>query len=304
MPQIKTLTPELIAASTRGFKALYLKAFAARAETALGRLVQRFDGAGQYENYTALGAVAGMREWTGSRQFTERREDGLVVPSVEFDLAYAVPLMDLQRDQTGRHTSWFQRAGERAASYLYPRVRRVLANGTDASIAKCWDGKPLFSTIHGVGKGKNQSNIITGAGADTLAHVQTDLGKAVSAGAMFKDDQGYYVEPIEYDTVIYPAANDTLGTIFDIIAQGRIALDQPDRSARVKNVIPMPELSGNTWYLAAGGGSEKPFGIQEEMAPTLEQEVDFETRKQMWGVHASGEAFALDWMTILQVANS
>lgn len=301
---LKDLTPELLAASARGNRVIYTKAMEQVNESPWGRLIQRFPNAGEFENYMALGAVAAMSAWTGARKFTTRRQDGLVVQSGEFDLAYAVPMIDIQRDNTGRHTSWFTAAGERAANYLFPRVRRILANGTSTSIARCWDDKPLFSATHGKGKGTSQSNIITGAGADTLAHVQTDLGKCIAAGAQWKDDQGEYLEPVQYNTIIYPAANYTLANIFDTIAQGRPALDAPDQSRLVQAVIPCAEITGNTWYIAAGGGTARPFGVQEEMAPALETDNDFDTREQKYAVHASGEALALDWMTILQVSNS
>jgi len=301
---IKPLTDDLVRAAQNGFKSLYLKDYKAASESPWRALFTTYSDAGEIEIYTALGAVAQLKAWTGSREFTTRSADGVQVISKEYDVAYAVDMMDAQRDKLGRHAGWFQAAGKRAATYMFPLVAAVLANGTNLAYSRCWDGKPLFSITHGKRKGTSQSNIITGAGADTLANVQLDIAKANAAGRTFQDDQGEYIEGIAYNTVIYPAANYTLGKILDIIKQKRQALDQPDQSQYVDTIIPSPRITGNTYYLAAGGGLERPFGWQEEMAPTLEQSSDFGTRKMLSAIHASGQAFASDWRTIIQISNA
>lgn len=301
---IKALTDELVRAAQNGLKSLYLKQFKLATDNPWERLFTRYTDAGESELYTALGAVAQLRPWTGSREYTTRRADGLRVVSEEYDVAYAVNMMDAQRDKLGRHANWFQAAGQKAARYMIPLVQTVLANATDLSYARCWDGKSLISATHGKGKGANQSNIIDGNGADTLAHVQTDIEQAVARGATWKDDQGDYLDAINYNIAIYPATNSTLGKILRTIAQGKQATDQPDQSEFLDLVIPCPRLTGNTWYYAAGGGIERPFGWQEEMAPTLEQSENFQTRQMMSAIHASGQAFSADFMTLLQISNA
>lgn len=301
---LKALTVDLMTAAERGLKQLYLKSYKAASENVWAPLFTTYSDADETENYGALGAVAQLRPWTGSREFTTRRVDGLSVKSEEYDVAFAVPMMDIQRDKLGRYASWPQAAGQRAATYMIPLIRSILTNGTSATLAKCWDGKSLFNASHGKGKGTGQSNIISGSGADTLDKVQTDIEKCVSAGTAFKDDQGLYIEPIVYNTVIYPATNYALGKTLRTIAGDRQGDGKPDQSGLIKSIIPCPDITGNTWYFAAGGGPERPFGWQEELAPTPETASDFDTREVKFAVHASGAAFPADWTTILQVDNS
>lgn len=300
---LQTLTVDLMAAAERGLKQLYLKSYKAASENVWAPLFTTFGDADEWENYGAVGAVAQLRPWTGAREFTTRRADGLAVQSQEYDVAFAVPMMDIQRDKLGRYATWPQAAGARAATYMIPLIRTILANGTSATIAKCWDGKALFSAAHGKGKGTGQSNIVEGEGADTLDHVQTEIEKCVSAGAAFKDDQGLYIEPIAYNTVIYPATNYALGKILRTIAGDRQGDGNPNQSGLIKSIIASPDITGSTWYFAAGGGAERPFGWQEELPPTPETASDFDTREVKFAVHASGAAFPNDWTTILKVDN-
>lgn len=300
----KVLTPELLAQAQRGLRALYLKQFEAATESPWESLFTRYTDAGHAENYTMLGAVSQLREWTGGREFETRRIDGLTVITREYDTAYDVPMIDVQREQLGKHSTWISAAAKRAATFMVPLVRELLANGTSAAKARCWDGKPLFSTSHGVGKGTGQSNIITGSGIATVEAVGADIEQAISAGSTFRDDKGLYIQQVEYNTAIYPAGNAALGGLLRTMIQDRVELGSASYSGLLKSVIACPELTGNTWYLAAGGGTERPFGWQEELPPTPEQSEDFDTRSLKFAVHASGAAFCSDWTCIVQIANS
>lgn len=300
----KTLTPALLAAIQRGiqnhFKQLYQSAEIGDWE----KLFTRVPSDGAAENYPVMGAVPQMAPFEGTRVYEGVRTDGFFVSNIDYDSAISIPKADIERDKLGRYDALIARMAMKAKTYVVELIAAILANATSTTLAKCWDGAALASASHGKDKGKSQSNIVTGSGADTIAHVQTDLSQVMAAMRQWKDDKGTYVRGVSPSIVVYPAGNYTLGEIFETIAGGLQELGTPNRSRLVQSVIAEPTLSGNSWYAFSSGPGMTAFGFQEEKPPTGESVYDFDAKALKFAVDMRGAAFCLDWMQIVKVNNS
>lgn len=300
----RELTPELRAAVMRGLQRQFTQMWEAVDIGPWGQLYNTTTSNSAGENYPALGSAPQVSPFTGQRKYTGLRTDGFYVVNEKFDGGFEVPEEDIERDNLGHYTSAMQEMVEAAKVYPQALMAAILANGTSTTVAKCWDGAALFSASHGKDDGASQSNIVSGSGVDTLAHVQTDIAQAVSKMATWKNDKGVYRRAIKPNVALYPAANYALGLFLDTIKSSRTDLGSADQSALVSEVIAVPELSGNDWYLAAGGGGLRPFGWQEEVAPRLRQDYDFDGEKLKVSVDMRGAAYCGHWTHIVQIDNS
>src|SRR3990167_10278397 len=184
------LTPALLAASERGLQRTFLKYWEAADLGGWDGLFTRAPSTGAGENYPVPGAAPTMAAFPGPRVFSGISTYAMTVTNREFDVGIAIPRRDIERDRLGVYDGAIQEMATSAKLYVVDLVAALLAAGTGTTLGRCWDGKALFAADHGKGKGTAQTNIITGSGVDTSAHVQTDIAQAVAAFATWKDDQG------------------------------------------------------------------------------------------------------------------
>ncbi len=300
---IKPLTPELLAASLRGIQRKYLQLYEAAPASPYASLFETTPSNSAGETYPARGATPAMSKFTGTVPYSGVRIDGFYVTNDPYVAGIQIAQADIERDRLGIYTSLIQEMAEKAKAYPGILVAGLMALTTSASYV-CWDNKPLISTTHGKDKGASQSNKITGSGADTTAHVLTDISQAIAAGVGWKDDKGDYLPPVSWNTAIYPAANYTLGQILDAIRQNRLALGTEDRSDVITTVIAEPRITGNTWYLASGGGGRRPLGFQLEKDATPVTTYDQDTLSIKLSVELRGNPYMGDWTKIVQVYNA
>jgi len=300
----RTLTPDLLAATQRGMQRLFTSLWEAVDIGPWGQLYSTLPPGSAGENYPAIGAAPQVSAFTGERKYTGLRTDGFYVLNEDYDAGLEVPEADIERDSLGKYTGAMQEMVEAAKVYPQTLMASILANGTSTTLAKCWDGAALFSASHGKDDGASQSNIISGSGVDTLAHVQTDIAQGVSAMARWKNDKGVYRRAVLPNVAFYPAENYGLGLFLDTIKSSRTDLGSADQSAVVAAVIAVPELTGNDWYLAAGGGGLRPFGYQEEIAPRLRQNYEFNRKVLQMSVDMRGAAFCAHWTHIVMINNT
>ena len=176
---IRELTPELLAATQRGLRTTFLKLYD---QVQIGRwadLFNRETSSSAGENYPAIGAAPGLARFTGTRAYSGVRSDGFYVLNEAYSAGIEIPRADIERDRLGIYTTKIAEMAEKAKLYPVTLLGAILANATDTSLAKCWDGAALISAAHGKGK-TAQSNIISGSGIDTVDHVQTDIEQVVA----------------------------------------------------------------------------------------------------------------------------
>ncbi len=301
---VRTLTPALLAAVQRGLQSHFKRLYEGIEIGDWEKLFTRVPSDGAGENYPVMGAVPQMQPFEGTRVYGGVRTDGFYVTNVHYDSAISIPKEDIERDKLGRYDALIARMAEKAKTYVVELLAAILANATSTTLAKCWDDKALISATHGQDGGKNQSNIVTGSGADTVAHVNADLSQVLAVMSQWKDDKGTYVRGIAPSAIIYPAGNSTLREILEVISGGLQELGAPNRSRLVQSIIAEPTLTGNSWYAVSTMSAMKVFGFQEEVPPTGESAYDFDTKALKFGVEMRGAAFCMDWMQIVKVNNT
>lgn len=300
----RVLTPELLAATMRGLQKLFLKYYEAADIGAWAQLFNRTTSNSAGETYPLLGAAPMLAPFTGTRQYSGLRTDGFYVLNEAFDAGIQVARADIERDSLGKYDGAVQEMAQNAKAYVVELLAAILANGTSTTLAKCWDGKSLFSTTHGKDKGAGQSNIITGSGVDTVDHVQTDIAQGLARMGTFKNDKGVYTRGITPNIAIYPAANYGLGKILDTIRANRTAEGTPNQSMIIQEVMPVPDITGDDWFLAAGGGGLRPFGYQVEKDATPETTYDHDTLTVKMSVELRAAGYCADWRRIVKVDNT
>ena len=299
------LTPDKLAATQRGLQALFTKLYKAVEIGPWANLFQTVGSDGPGEDYPAFGAAPSLSVFSGTRQYTGIRTDGMYVTNVEYDAGLEIRRVDIERDRLGVYNGRIEEMAQKARTYVVRLLAHILANGTSTSVARCWDGAALFSASHGKEKGKGQSNIITGSGVDTIAKIQLDIEQVVARLGSWLDDKGDVVGPVDAPlTILYPKAHYSLAMHLRTIADNRTGDGTPNQSRLIANLIGVPELTGNTWIAAIGGQGVRPFGYQVEKDATPETTYDFDRKVMKMAVELRAAAFCGDWMKIVQVANT
>lgn len=118
--------------------------------------------------YGWLGRFPNMREWLGDRVIHRAAAHGYAIRNKDFELTVSVQRNDVEDDNVGIYTPFFEELGRAAGAHPDQLVFGALANG-HASL--CYDGQNFFDTDHVVlnanGQPTTQSNLDDNSGTGT-----------------------------------------------------------------------------------------------------------------------------------------
>lgn len=222
---------------------------------------------GADEKYGFLGAMPGMREWLGDRQFQTLRAGDYTLANKEWESSVNIEKNDIDDDRLGMYGPVLQQLGMEAA--YHPDELLVTAIEAGESTA-CFDGQYFFDTDHSWGESGEQSNDLTGAAATgtqpTVAEMKAAFRACVTALLGFKNDKGKLLNrPVVRTandlTLVVPLVyRDVAHDAFDAVLIGNgesnVVIDRP-------NIVCLPALSsGAKFWVFATGGVLKPFVFQ------------------------------------------
>lgn len=155
---------------------------------------------GADEEYGMLGAVPGVREWLGDRDFKELRAAKFTIVNKTFESSILISRENIADDRMGLYGPVFQAMGTRAA--LHPDT--LLFNLIEAaSSTVCLDGQYLIDDDHSWGDSGTQDNNLTYNASDhtavTAAEFKLGFNQALNALTNFKDDRGEYLNGPIFD---------------------------------------------------------------------------------------------------------
>lgn len=193
---------------------------------------------GADEKYGFLGAMPGMREWIGDRQFAQLRAGDFKIANRLWEASLRIEREDIEDDRIGLYETPLAALGEEAAYHPDELVFDLLING---ETGECFDGQNFFDTDHVWGESGTQSNDLTATAADPNAPTEAEFRAAYHAAraAMlsYRNDQGKLfmrptIRPLTGLILLVPPAMEETAAraINKLLVNGgetNIVLDQP-----------------------------------------------------------------------------
>lgn len=273
-----------------GFQNIFNGAFA-KATPLWDKVATKVPSSTGEESYKWLGDIPTMKEWIGDREIQNLGAYDYTIKNKDFEMTIAVKKNDIQDDKLGIYRPLVEDLGNAAAVYPDEMVFGLLANGFKG---KCYDGKAFFAEDHPVGQGKDKQSVSNkGTGKLTVEN----YGKARSTMMGFKNGKGKSLRVKPTLLVVPP----------ELEGKGREILyaEQINGTTNVykgtAELLVVPELSGEAWFLLDTSRPLKPFIFQEREAAKLDSmdkpndESVFWRNEYTYGVNARGNAGYAYW---------
>ena len=130
---------------------------------------------GSDEQYAMIGAMPGMREWLGERQFKELAAADYTLKNKEWESSLAVEKNHIDDDRLGMYGPLLQNLGAEAAFHPDELLFDIIELGASSA---CFDGQYFFDTDHAWGESGTQSNKLTHTVADLDAITEAEFRAA------------------------------------------------------------------------------------------------------------------------------
>ena len=222
---------------------------------------------GSDEKYGFLGAMPGMREWLGDRQWQTLRAADYTLANKEYEGGVAIDRTDIEDDRLGMYGPVLEQMGQEAAHHPDELLLTLI---TDGESTACFDGQYFFDTDHSWGVSGSQSNDLTYAAASGTTPTEDEFRLAYHAARkamlQFKNDQGKLfvrptVRPLPNLLLVVPpdleeTANKAINKQLVSSGETNIVLDKP-------TIVTLGGLTDATkFYLLNVGQALKPFVFQ------------------------------------------
>lgn len=216
------------------------------------------------EVYQWLGSAPQMRELTDVVEYSALSDTAYTITNATYTSGVSFKRNDLADNQSGSIKKRIQQMAVVASSHPNKLLTSLIVSGTSST---CYDGATFFANSHPARKaeGATQDNLLAGSGTTTSAFAD-DFAASKAAMLGFKAENG---EPFHGDgvdvrfvvacaPVLEKPAREALGATI-ISNTSNVLVGQAD-------VIVMPRLTGNSWYLFATSGVAMPF-IHQDREP-------------------------------------
>ena len=193
---------------------------------------------GADEKYGFLGAMPGMKEWLGDRQFQTLRAADYTLANKEYESSVNIDKNDIDDDRLGMYGPVLQQLGMEAAHHPDELLLTLITAGESTA---CFDGQYFFDTDHSWGDSGSQSNDLTYAAASGTTPTEDEFRSAYHAARkamlQFKNDQGKLfirptVRPLPNLLLVVPpdleeVANKAINKQLVSSGETNIVLDKP-----------------------------------------------------------------------------
>jgi len=159
-----TVTPAVLAALFKGYRAEYQKALSDyQAKAQWQRIATLVPSVSASNLYAWLGQFPMLREWIGARVIKAMAAKGYEIENKTFEATVSILRTAVEDDQAGVYLPMFNEMGRAAAYHPDSLVFGALKNGM---ASECFDGQnffdaehPVFSEVDGTGTDTAVSNI-------------------------------------------------------------------------------------------------------------------------------------------------
>lgn len=254
-------------------------------------LCTEIQSGGADEKYGLLGAMPGVREWLGDRQFKKLRAGDFTIVNREWEDSVEFEKNDIDDDRIGMMQ---ELAGDFGAEAMLHPDELLLEALVAGETTACFDGQYFFDTDHAWGDSGSQDNDLSATAASGTAPTAAEFKTAFNAARVkilgYVNDQGK-----KLNRPILRGANKFLclvplemqeaaeeGTAAALTTNGgtNVVIDKPE-------IVPCPSLTDSTkFYTFLMEGKLKPFVFQKRRpirTPTWKgaDDPEYKTLKMM-----------------------
>lgn len=149
------------------------------------------DSDGADEQYAMLGAVPGVREWVGDRDFKDLAAVDWTLVNKHFEGSVLIKRTDYDDDRLNLYGAPIEQLGVRFANHPNKILFELMEDGYKAP---CFDGQYFYDEDHSWGDSGAQSNKVSQTVSDSSSVTATEVKSAFNAAVValcgFKDDRG------------------------------------------------------------------------------------------------------------------
>jgi phage major head subunit gpT-like protein len=266
-----------------GVKTLFYKAYEA-APAQYEDIVTVVPSNTNSEDYSWLGALPTMREWTDERIPRGLIEHEFTITNKDWEVTIAVDRNVIEDDQYGQLKARISAMAEEARRHIDELVFELLASGFSS---ECYDGQDFFDADHPDVSGGTQSN----KGADALS--AGAYGAARAAMMKFTDDQGRVMGVVPDTIVVPPELEETARQVLnsDFYPEtGYEHIGNPWKgSARL--IVSPYLIDADDWFLLCTARAVRPLVLQMRREVTFnalegQSEGGFMRKRYLYGADA------------------
>lgn len=264
----------------------------------------KFDSNQESEEYKWLGMSPMLRQWLGTREANNLREQGIEIKNLTFEGTLEIDVDDMRRDKTGQIQVRIDELADRATDHWAKLLSALILTG---ETALCYDGQAFFDTDHSEGDSGTQSNDLSSADyaalnvttptdptADELA---TIILKMIQHQYSYKDDKG---EPMngEAKNFLVQVPVSFWASALQAVTKNNLNTGSGVRENPLISDAFNVEVSANprlTWTTKLAvyrtDARTAPYILQEEQDVTMsaiaeDSEEEFKNNRHLYGVKA------------------
>ncbi|TCM61869.1 phage major head subunit gpT-like protein [Acinetobacter calcoaceticus] len=254
---------------------------------------------GAYVDYRWLANFPQMKEWVGKKHITKLAEYDYVIRNKDYAATIEVRRNDIEDDQLGI----YKPQAESAAWSAKQHPDELVFDAVNKSfVAKCYDGQPMISTSHKVGKITFSNKGTKKLSIESLGKAQASYGAARTAMMKFKDESGRPLNVKPNVLLVPPALEDVANALMTV---DRLEDGKPNPYKNTAKVQVSARLTDDdAWFLLDTTKPVKPFVYQLRKKPVFVSQTNMDSPSVfMEGVYyfgaeargASGYGF---WQTV------
>lgn len=254
---------------------------------------------GAYVDYRWLANFPQMKEWVGKKHISKLAEYDYVIRNKDYAATIEVRRNDIEDDQLGI----YKPQAESAAWSAKQHPDELVFDAVNKSFtAPCYDGQPMISTSHKVGKITFSNKGTKKLSIDTLAKAQASYGAARTAMMKFKDESGRPLN-VKPNVLLVPAALEDVATA--LMTMDRLEDGKANPYKNTAKVQVSTRLTDDdAWFLLDTTKPVKPFVYQLRKKPVFVSQTNMDSPSVFmegvfyFGAEARGASGYGFWQTV------
>jgi phage major head subunit gpT-like protein len=254
---------------------------------------------GAYVDYRWLANFPQMKEWIGKKHITKLAEYDYVIRNKDYAATIEVRRNDIEDDQMGIYKPQAESAAWSAKQHPDELVFEAV---NKAFTAKCYDGQPMISGSHKVGKLTFSNKGTKKLSIASLAAAQASYGVARTTMMKFKDESGRPLNVKPNVLLVPPAQEDVANALMTV---DRLEDGKPNPYKGTAKVQVSTRLTDDdAWFLLDNTKPVKPFVYQVRKKPVFVSQTNMDSPSVFmegvffFGAEARGAAGYGFWQTI------
>lgn len=254
---------------------------------------------GAYVDYRWLANFPQMKEWVGKKHITKLAEYDYVIRNKDYAATIEVRRNDIEDDQLGI----YKPQAESAAWSAKQHPDELVFDAVNKSfVAKCYDGQPMISTSHKVGKITFSNKGTKKLSIESLAKAQASYGAARTAMMKFKDESGRPLN-VKPNVLLVPPALEGIANA--LMTMDRLEDSKPNPYKNTAKVQVSARLTDDdAWFLLDTTKPVKPFVYQLRKKPVFVSQTNMDSPSVFmegvfyFGAEARGASGYGFWQTV------